>query len=252
MPTKLTTYKTDGQKASPTTVPEVVFGLEVANHQLLKTAHETYWSNRRSAGAKTKTRGLVRGGGRKPWRQKGTGRARAGSIRSPIWRGGGVVFGPTGGENYRQRLPKKAKRLAVRQALSLKRDQTIIVEGWPDASRTADLNRFLAKLPLKRRRLIIAVEFSPKQHRAAANLAELELRTATHLNVADILAADSIAIVVAALEPLTAWLSPTPPASAKPGLVADKAEPGDLNPGPNKSRSRSGEASGQAPGQKAS
>ena len=206
MPTQLPTYKASGQSTSPTTVSEAVFGLEVKNHQLLKTAHDIYLSNRRQASASTKTRGLVRGGGKKPWRQKGTGRARVGSIRSPIWRGGGIVFGPTGEQNYQRRLPKKAKRLAVRQALSLKKDQLLVVDSWPQTPKTAELARFLAGLPAQRRRLVIADAFDSDQHRAAANLADLQLITATHLNVVDILNADSIIIVATALEPLTGWL----------------------------------------------
>ncbi len=207
MPTNLPTYKPNGQSADPTPVSEAVFGLEVKNHQLLKTAHDVYWSNRRQATANTKTRGLVRGGGKKPWRQKGTGRARVGSNRSPIWRGGGIVFGPTGEQSYQLRLPKKAKRLAVRQALSLKRDQLLVVDAWPTTSKTAELDRFLAQLPAGRRRLVIADGFDQNQYRAAANLANLEVKTATHLNVVDILTADSIIVVASALEPLTAWLT---------------------------------------------
>ncbi len=75
---------------------DAVFTVEVANHQLLRLAYDSYLAASRQVGAKTKTRGEVRGGGRKPWRQKGTGRARFGSSRNPIWRGGGVAFGPTG------------------------------------------------------------------------------------------------------------------------------------------------------------
>ena len=207
MPTKLPTYKSTGKLANPTPVSEAVFGLEVKNHQLLKVAHDAYWSNRRRAAAKTKTRGLVRGGGRKPWRQKGTGRARVGSIRSPIWRGGGIVFGPIGNQNYQKRLPKKAKRLAVRQALSLKRESLLVVDSWPLTAKTAELNRFLAALPARRRRLVVAESFDQNQHRAAANLTDLRLATATHLNVVDILNADSIIVVSSALKPLTGWLT---------------------------------------------
>ena len=207
MPTSLPTYKPNGQSADPTEVSEAVFGLEVKNHQLLKTANDVYWANRRQATANTKTRGLVRGGGRKPWRQKGTGRARVGSIRSPIWRGGGVVFGPTGEQNYQLRLPKKAKRLAVCQALSLKRDQLLVIDTWPTTAKTSELDRFLSQLPVKRRRLVIAEEFDQNQHRAASNLSNLEIRTATHLNVVDIMAADSIIVLSSALKPLTAWLT---------------------------------------------
>lgn len=222
MSTTLPTYKASGQSASPTKVSESIFGLKVENHQLLKVAGDVYWSNRRQASAQTKTRGLVSGGGRKPWRQKGTGRARVGSIRSPIWRGGGVVFGPTGKQNYQRRLTKKAKRLAVRQALSLKKDRIMVVDSWPKAAKTAELNRFLAKLPIERRRLIIDEAFDQNQHRAAANLANLQLKTATHLNVVDILAADSIVIVEPALKPLADWLEVKPKTSPEPAAKAPK------------------------------
>src|SRR3989344_4341487 len=114
------TYTKSGAKASsPAKLDKAVFGLKVDNHQLLKEAYLAHLSNSRSNLAKTKKRGEVRGGGAKPWRQKGTGRARVGSIRSPIWTGGGVTFGPTGSENYNRRINTKAKRQALRQALSL-------------------------------------------------------------------------------------------------------------------------------------
>ena len=86
--------------AEKTTLPKSVFAVEVRNHELLKLAYDAYLANNRLASATTKQRGEVRGGGKKPWRQKGTGRARFGSIRNPIWRGGGIVFGPRGNENY--------------------------------------------------------------------------------------------------------------------------------------------------------
>ena len=83
---------------------DAVFAVDVPNHELLKIAYEGYLAAGRQVGAKTKTRGDVRGGGKKPWRQKGTGRARFGSSRNPIWRGGGVVFGPLGIENHTKKL----------------------------------------------------------------------------------------------------------------------------------------------------
>src|SRR5690606_28898865 len=101
------------------TLDKSVFGLEVENHELVKQVYVAYLANGRENLAVTKTRGLVSGGGRKPWRQKGTGRARFGSSRVPIWRGGGITFGPTGEENYSQKVHVKAKRLATRQALSM-------------------------------------------------------------------------------------------------------------------------------------
>ena len=105
-----------------------IFGLSVENHELVKLAYDSYLANSRSSHAKTLKRGEVRGGGKKPWKQKGTGRARFGSTRNPIWRHGGVAFGRTGEENFTKKLSKQAKRQAVMQALSLKNaDKAVVV-----------------------------------------------------------------------------------------------------------------------------
>src|SRR3982750_983319 len=109
------TYTKTGTKATtPAKLDKTVFGVEPKNHELIKAAYDMYLANGRENLAVTKTRGLVRGGGKKPWKQKGTGRARFGSSRVPIWRGGGITFGPTGEENYSKQLNTKAKRLAIR------------------------------------------------------------------------------------------------------------------------------------------
>jgi large subunit ribosomal protein L4 len=114
------TYTKAGAKATTAAkLSKDVFEVVPTSHVLLKQAYVAYLSNGRENRAVTKTRGLVSGGGKKPWKQKGTGRARFGSSRNPIWRGGGIAFGPTGEENYTKQLNTKAKRLAIRQALSL-------------------------------------------------------------------------------------------------------------------------------------
>src|SRR5579862_9595084 len=114
------TYTKSGAKATTAAkLDKAVFEVEVKNHQLLKDAYLAYLASGRMNLAVTKKRGEVRGGGAKPWRQKGTGRARFGSSRNPIWRGGGVAFGPTGNENYSHKLNQKTKHAALRQALSL-------------------------------------------------------------------------------------------------------------------------------------
>jgi large subunit ribosomal protein L4 len=114
------TYTKSGTKAAtPAKLDKAVFGVEVNSHQLLKEAYLGYLANGRTNNAVTKKRGEVRGGGRKPWRQKGTGNARFGSSRNPIWRSGGIAFGPTGNENYSRKLSVASKRQALRQALSL-------------------------------------------------------------------------------------------------------------------------------------
>src|ERR1700722_6944828 len=117
------TYTKAGTKAATAAkLDKTVFGVAPTNHELLKAAYVTYLANGPEKRGVVKTRGLVRGGGRKPWKQKGTGRARFGSSRVPIWRGGGINFGPTGQENYSKSMNIKAKRLAIRQALSLAAD----------------------------------------------------------------------------------------------------------------------------------
>src|SRR6478752_5679422 len=109
------TYTKAGAAASTAAKLDAsVFGVEIKNHELLKQAYVTYLANGRDNLAVTKTRGLVSGGGRKPWKQKGTGRARFGSSRNPIWRGGGIAFGPTGEENFTHALPTQTKRTAIR------------------------------------------------------------------------------------------------------------------------------------------
>ena len=110
------------------TLNKDIFGLSVENHELVKLAYDAYLANSRSSHAKTLKRGEVRGGGKKPWRQKGTGRARFGSTRNPIWRHGGVAFGRTGNENFTKKIARSSKLLAVRQALSMKNaDKAIFV-----------------------------------------------------------------------------------------------------------------------------
>src|SRR6185369_7414813 len=114
------TFTKSGAKATtPAKLDKAVFAVMPENHELLKLAYSAYLANGRDNLAVTKTRGLVSGGGKKPWKQKGTGRARFGSSRNPIWRGGGIAFGPTGNENYTIKVNVNAKRLALRQALSL-------------------------------------------------------------------------------------------------------------------------------------
>jgi large subunit ribosomal protein L4 len=120
----VSTYTGAGVKATtPAKLSKEIFAVEVKNHQLLKQAYEAYLANGRDNLAVTKTRGLVSGGGRKPWKQKGTGRARFGSSRNPIWRGGGIVFGPTGEENYTKKISTTSKGAPMAEKLA---DQIIL------------------------------------------------------------------------------------------------------------------------------
>jgi len=184
-----------------------IFEVAIKNHALLKKAYEAYLANSRSSHAKTLTRGLVRGGGKKPWRQKGTGRARFGSIRNPIWRGGGIVFGPTGNENYTIRLSKQEKRVALTQALTLKHQAGLIkVLEFKTTGKTKEMADFLAKNKLEGRVLLVTGEKTPELIRATRNLAEAKLVSAMYLNVFDILNADAIVIDQAGLDKINNWL----------------------------------------------
>ena len=185
-----------------------IFGLDVQNHELLKTAYDAYLANSRSSHAKTLKRGEVRGGGKKPWKQKGTGRARFGSTRNPIWRHGGVAFGRTGEENFTKKLSKNAKKTAVRQALSLKNaDKAIIIEGIATTGKTKEVAKKLHDLGLADKNVLMVVsEKAPEVLRATNNIANLKLVRATYLNVFDILNADAIVFSETALKDTENWL----------------------------------------------
>ena len=190
--------------AEKTSLPKSVFAVEVRNHELLKLAYDAYLANNRLASATTKQRGEVRGGGKKPWRQKGTGRARFGSIRNPIWRGGGIVFGPRGNENYTKKISKTSKRVALRQALTVKADK-VLVKEITTTGKTAEVAKFLADNKLNRRILIVA-EKTPELIRATNNISEVLLVSPMYLNVFDILNADHIVIAPKAVETIENWL----------------------------------------------
>ena len=190
--------------AEKTTLPKSVFAVEVRNHELLKLAYDAYLANNRLASATTKQRGEVRGGGKKPWRQKGTGRARFGSIRHPIWRGGGIVFGPRGNENYTKKISKTSKRVALRQALTVKADK-VLVADIKTTGKTAEVAKFLKENNLNRRVLIVA-EKTDELIRATNNISEALLVSPMYLNVFDILNADHIVIAPKAIETIENWL----------------------------------------------
>jgi 50S ribosomal protein L4 len=190
--------------AEKTTLPKSVFAVEVRNHELLKLAYDAYLANNRLASATTKQRGEVRGGGKKPWRQKGTGRARFGSIRNPIWRGGGIVFGPRGNENYTKKISKTSKRVALRQALTVQAEK-VLVADIKTTGKTAEVAKFLKENNLNRRVLIVA-EKTDELIRATNNISEALLVSPMYLNVFDILNADHIVIAPKAIETIESWL----------------------------------------------
>ena len=185
-----------------------VFGLSVDNHELVKLAYDAYLANSRNSHAKTLKRGEVRGGGKKPWKQKGTGRARFGSTRNPIWRHGGVAFGRTGEENFTKKISKNAKLQAIRQALSMQNaDKAVKTIASFDAKsgKTKDAVKEL-KIENGKNYLVVVPEKTESIVRATNNIANIKVVRPTYLNVFDILNADEIIIVEAAMPAIEAWL----------------------------------------------
>lgn len=191
-----------------TTLNKEIFGLDVENHELLKTAYDAYLANSRSAHAKTLKRGEVRGGGKKPWKQKGTGRARFGSTRNPIWRHGGIAGGRTGEENFTKKMSKNAKKVAVRQALSLKNaDKVVLIESISTTGKTKEIAKKINDLKLADKAVLMVVDTkAPEVLRATNNLPNVKLVRATYLNVFDILNADAIIFSETALKAAENWL----------------------------------------------
>ncbi len=197
-------------ETTPKTValPKTTFAVDVENHELLKLAYDAYLANARKASATTLKRGEVSGGGKKPWKQKGTGRARFGSTRNPIWRGGGIVFGPSGNENYTKKLSTTSKRVAVKQALSLaNKAGKIVVRDVKTTGKTAEVAKFLADNKFARKTLIVVDEKTPELLRATRNIQNVMLVRSTYLNVYHILNADHIVISPASVKTVDAWLN---------------------------------------------
>jgi large subunit ribosomal protein L4 len=188
-------------------LPEEVFAVEVKNHELLKLAYDAYLANVRQSSATTLTRGLVRGGGKKPWAQKGTGRARFGSSRNPIWRGGGIVFGPLGNENYSKKISTQSKRQAIRQALTLaSKAEKVHVLDVVTTGKTAEVVKFLADNKFARKTLLVVETKTPELLRATNNIQNVLLVSTKYLSVFHILNADHIVISKASLPTLKSWL----------------------------------------------
>ena len=189
--------------------PEI-FNLEVTNHELVKLAYDAYLANSRSSHAKTLKRGEVRGGGKKPWKQKGTGRARFGSTRNPIWHHGGVAGGRTGEENFTKKLSKNAKRIAVMQALSMKNTKNAIQVidnlGIKDGKVKEVIKTLTDHKVTPKNVLIVVPEKDELTLRATNNIAFAKVVRPTFLNVFDIMNADTIVIVKDAVASIDNWL----------------------------------------------
>ncbi|MEM7064266.1 MAG: 50S ribosomal protein L4 [Cyanobacteria bacterium P01_B01_bin.77] len=160
--------------------------------------------NSRQGTLSSKTRSEVRGGGRKPWRQKGTGRARAGSNRSPLWRGGGVIFGPKP-RDFEVKMNRKERRLALRTAFQSRVEDMVVVESFVDQLTSPKTKEVLSAmerwgLDADQKTLIITAEKNEIIHRSVRNVANIKLILATNLNVYDILLADQLVVTATALE----------------------------------------------------
>ena len=188
-----------------------IFAVDVKNHELLRLAYDSYLANSRNAHPTTKQRGEVSGGGIKPWKQKGTGRARFGSSRNPIWRGGGIVFGPRGNENYTKKITTTSKRVAVRQALTLSNTAgKIVVDTFAfTEGKVKETITLLAKHKIDpRARVLLVVDVKDKfVIRATNNVQQVKIIRPTYLNVFDILNADTIIISKKALPMISEWLA---------------------------------------------
>ncbi len=193
------------------TLNKDIFGLKVENNELVKLAYDAYLANSRSSHAKTLKRGEVSGGGKKPWKQKGTGRARFGSTRNPIWRHGGVAFGRTGEENFTKKIAKSSKRVAIRQALSMqnkdKKVFTVETFACPKGKVKETVDFFKKNsLDIKKNTLLVVSEKDELVRRATSNIATLKVVRPTYLNVFDILNADQVVITEKSLPVIEAWL----------------------------------------------
>lgn len=207
------TFTKSGAKATtPARLDKAVFAVMPENHELLKLAYSAYLANGRENLAVTKTRGLVSGGGKKPWKQKGTGRARFGSSRNPIWRGGGIAFGPTGEENYSVKVNISAKRQALRQALSLAANENriFVIESFDNKdSKVATTAKLFSKIEAKGNILLVLENKDATTERAVGNLTGVKAVVANYLNVYDIMNADVLVITEKALGMINEWLAPS-------------------------------------------
>lgn len=198
---KVTLFNQAGSQVGEIELAEAIFGIE-PNEAVLFDALVMQRASLRQGTHKVKGRSEVRGGGRKPWKQKGTGRARQGSIRSPQWRGGGIVFGPTP-RSYAYKLPKKVRRLAVKSALSTKvlENNIIVLDSLAfDAPKTKEMSSVLKGLSVEKKALIVTDDSNEAVALSARNIPGVTVITANSVNVLDVLYHDKLIMTKAAVE----------------------------------------------------
>jgi large subunit ribosomal protein L4 len=203
-----TVYDREGKESGQVDLPEAVFNAPV-NEAVLHQAVRRQQANDRQGTHDTKTRGEVSGGGKKPWKQKGTGHARQGSTRAPQWRHGGTVFGPHP-HTYEQKMPRKQRRLALRSALSVKSQDDavrVVEEIALEAPKTSVIAALFDQLGAGARTLFVIPEHDLMLEKSTRNLAGVKTILAQNLNCADVLTADTIVFTRSALTQVEEWLS---------------------------------------------
>ena len=210
MAKEVSILSTDRKQVGQISLDEKVFGVE-PNIHVMHMAVRRQLNNGRQGTACAKTRAEVSGGGRKPWKQKGTGRARAGSTRSPLFEGGGVIFGPKP-RDYAFQMPQKARRLALRSALSARVESTVLVKDFSEITepKTKLMAQALKSLKAEGKVLIVAdTKAAENAHLelAARNLPTVKVILPSNLNVKDLLEADSVVLTEAAVNEITERLS---------------------------------------------
>jgi large subunit ribosomal protein L4 len=192
---KVALYNVLGEQVGDIELNDDVFGIDINTHVMYE-AVKVYLANQRQGTQSAKTRSEVRGGGRKPWRQKGTGRARQGSIRSPQWKGGGVVFAPKP-RDYSMKLPKKIRRLALKSAFSAKAqcDEIIVLDALAmEAPKTKEMLKVLGNLKVGKKALVVTTDKDENVVLSARNIPGVKTAQVSTLNVYDILNHDAFII----------------------------------------------------------
>lgn len=187
--TKVNVYNAKGEQSKTLELSEAVFGAPLIN-SLVHQVYLAIRANIRLPWADTKDKGEVRGGGKKPWKQKGTGRARHGSIRSPIWKGGGITFGPLTERNYKQKINKKMNRKAVAMSLSekVRGGEFFVVENLSTSGKTKDMAVMRKALPgMGKTTLFLVESMQSEVTQAVKNLTQSEIKNAVDVNVFDLM-----------------------------------------------------------------
>ncbi len=192
-------YNAKGDKVRDIDLPDAIFGIVPNVHEMHRHLVRQL-ANWRAGTHSTLTRSEVSGGGKKPWKQKGTGRARQGSSRSPLWRHGGVIFGPKP-RSYETQLPRKIRRLALRSALASRKDSMVAIENWAiETPKTKTMVSLLDKMGAKGKVVLILHEHDDNLELSARNLPAVKVILSHNLNVKDLLEADKIVATQGALD----------------------------------------------------